>query len=455
MCRSAASRARSAEGSNREVLDRANYLKQVEDKWVRIGDTEYDVSGFKHPGGSVINYMLTANGADATEAYREFHYRSKKADKYLKSLPQRPAEGGSLKTGRSRTKGVSSDEVIDADFAVFRAQLEEEGFFEPSPAHTAYRLAELAAIFGAACVLLRAGHVLASVVLFALFNGRCGWVQHEGGHGSLTGNLWWDKRIQAMTIGFGLGSSGDMWNSMHNKHHATPQKAGHDMDLDTTPLVAFFANAVETNRPRPYSGLWLKFQAWTFLPVTSGILVMGFWLLFLHPRNVVKKGKWEEGAWMLAAHVARTALVAHLAQVSYLRAYGLVWAAFWAAGMYLFGHFSTSHTHLDVVDVTENPSWVRYAVEHTVDIDTHKPWVNWIMGYLNCQVVHHMFPQMPQFRQPEVSKRLKAFCDKHGLRYQVLSYWGAWYETFSNLNRVGGHYHEKSKRPNLAHAKAA
>lgn len=435
-----------------EAQDKANKLKTLEEKWVRIEDTEYNVTNFKHPGGSVINYMLTAEGADATDAYREFHMRSARADKILKKLPKRPAQARA--PDEPLPKGqTSSDEEITADFKRFRQELEDEGFFEPSPLHVAYRLVELAGIFAASMWLLSVGQLFAGVVVLALFSGRCGWVQHEGGHGSLTGNLWMDKRIQALTIGFGLGSSGDMWNGMHNKHHATPQKAGHDLDLDTTPLVAFFNRAVETNRKRPWSGLWLKFQAYTFLPITSGCFVMLFWLLFLHPRNVVKKGKWEEAVWMASAHTVRTAIIAQMTGFSILQSYGLNWVSLWMAGMYLFGHFSTSHTHTDIVEEDENPSWVRFAVEHTVDIDPSKAWVNWIMGYLNCQVIHHLFPQMPQFRQPEVSRRLIPFCQKHGLKYDIMSYQKAWYLTFKNLDQVGHEYYELEQE--RAKAKAA
>ena len=32
-------------------------------RWVRVGDVEYDVTNFKHPGGSVIFYMLANTGA--------------------------------------------------------------------------------------------------------------------------------------------------------------------------------------------------------------------------------------------------------------------------------------------------------------------------------------------------------------------------------------------------------
>jgi len=49
-----------------------------------------------------------------------------------------------------------------------------------------------------------------------------------------------------------------------------------------------------------------------------------------------------------------------------------------------------------------------------------------LMGYLNCQVIHHLFPDMPQFRQPEVSRRFIPFAKKWNLNYKVLSYYGAW-----------------------------
>ena len=413
-------------------------LAQTFDKrWVRVGETEYDVTDFKHPGGSVINYMLANTGADATEAFLEFHMRSPKAWKMLKALPNRPAQ-----TPRS----ANPDGAMLEDFAKWRAQLEKEGFFRPSLAHVAYRFAELAAMFALGAYLMSINWpIMASVVFGAFFGARCGWVQHEGGHNSLTGSIWWDKRIQAMTCGFGLSGSGDMWNQMHNKHHATPQKVRHDMDLDTTPAVAFFKTAVEDNRPRGFSRLWARLQAWTFVPVTSGLLVQMFWIYVLHPRQVARKGNYEEGAWMALSHVVRTAVIKYCGGYSWAMAYAWFTFGNWIAYMYLFAHFSTSHTHLDVVPSDKHISWVHYAVDHTVDINPSATYVNWLMGYLNCQVIHHLFPDMPQFRQPEVSRRFVAFADKWNLNYKVLTYYGAWKATFSNLDEVGQHYYKNGK----------
>lgn len=407
--------------------------KTFERRYVTIEGVEYDVTDFKHPGGSVIYYMLSNTGADATEAFKEFHYRSKKARKALAALPHKPVDAA--------TRGPIEDEAMLKDFAQWRKELEREGFFKPSPAHVAYRFAELAAMFALGTALMHARWHVASVIVYSCFFGaRCGWVQHEGGHNSLTGNIWWDKRIQAFAAGFGLASSGDMWNNMHNKHHATPQKVRHDMDLDTTPTVAFFNSAVEENRPRGFSKLWLRLQAWTFVPVTSG-MVLFFWMFVLHPRNALRRKSFEEAAWMFSAHVIRTAVIKAVTGYSWIASYGLFAATMWASGCYLFAHFSTSHTHLDVVPSDKHLSWVRYAVDHTIDINPNNSVVNWLMGYLNCQVIHHLFPDMPQFRQPEVSRRFVPFAKKWNLNYKVLTYYGAWKATFGNLNDVGKHYY--------------
>ena len=381
--------------------------------------------------------MLSNTGADATEAFKEFHMRSPKAWKMLKALPQRPAE-----TPRS----ADPDAPMLQDFARWRAELEKEGFFEPSRLHLAYRCLELCATFALGTFLMYIGRpLLASIVYGAFFGARCGWVQHEGGHNSLTGSIWWDKRIQAATCGFGLSTSGDMWNQMHNKHHATPQKVRHDMDLDTTPAVAFFDTAVEDNRPRGFSKTWARLQAWTFVPVTSGVLVQMFWIYVLHPRQVLRKKNYEEASWMFLSHVVRTAVIKLALGCGTAEAYGWFWVGNWIAYMYLFAHFSTSHTHLDVVPSDKHISWVNYAVDHTVDINPRNSIVNWLMGYLNCQVIHHLFPDMPQFRQPEVSRRFVAFAEKWNLNYKVLTYYGAWKATFSNLDRVGQHYYVNGK----------
>jgi fatty acid desaturase len=396
-------------------------------KTIIIGDNEYDITNYNHPGGSVINYMT--QGQDATQAFNEFHYRSKKAQTVLKSLPY-----VSIKSNEPEDKKMLED------FAKFRDSLEKRGFFKPSYLHVSYRVIELLALYLLAAHLIRY-NIIASLLLFGLVGGRCGWVQHEGGHNSLTGNIKIDKRIQNFFMGFMMFGDGSVWNNMHNKHHATPQKIGHDIDLDTAPLVAFHDEAMNNKKQNALTKLWLKYQVYTFLPVTSGLLVMPFWAFYLHPRKVIRDKNVAQALLILAGHTVRVFLFMKVAPTNFFRATLYHFIAIWITGIYLFGHFSLSHTFTPTVDKNENPNWVRYAIEHTVDISPKNKLVGWIMGYLNNQVIHHLFPSMPQYRGPEVSEELKLFCKKWDIKYTIMSYYEAWYHMLNNLNRVGNEMH--------------
>jgi fatty acid desaturase 2 (delta-6 desaturase) len=412
-------------GQKYKKTDNKNEKKLV-DKKIIIGEYEYDITNFKHPGGTVINYMT--NGQNATEAFNEFHFRSKKARAVLDSLPKK----------RLDVPHPEDREILD-DFKKFRQSLVDRGFFKPSYINIAYRIIELGGIFAFATYMIPKS-ILISTMAFGLFGGRCGWIQHEGGHNSLMGNMRTDKLIQEFLIGFGLHSSGNMWNLMHNKHHATPQKINHDLDLDTTPLVAFFDTAIERNRRTAYSKWWLRFQAYTFLPITSGIFVPLFWALYLHPRQIVRDKNWRQGLFVIMGHFTRTYLFMTVGEFVWHEALLYHMMSAWWGYMYLFGHFSLSHTTTDVIENDEDPSWVRYAIEHSVDISPQNPAVSWIMGYLNCQVIHHLFPSMPQYRGPEVSNELIQFCEKWNIKYTIIGYRKAWYQMFDNLNTVGKIY---------------
>ena len=60
-----------------------------------------------------------------------------------------------------------------------------------------------------------------------------------------------DRTLQVVLYGVGCGMSGSWWRNQHNKHHAMPQKIGHDVDLNTLPLVAFTEKVRNSDNPDP------------------------------------------------------------------------------------------------------------------------------------------------------------------------------------------------------------
>jgi len=392
-------------------------------KTILIEDREYDLTDFQHPGGGLINYYT--EGQDATDAFNEFHYHSKKAKLVLKSLPSKVIK-----------RNVENDQEMLEDFAKFRKSLEDRGYFKPNYIHITWRAMELVVLYLFATYMIKY-NTIAAILLFGLCSGRSGWIQHEGGHSSLSTNIKIDKQIQNFFIGFFMFGDGSMWNSMHNKHHAAPQKIGYDIDLNTAPLVAFHNDKTEAQTSTGIAKLWLKYQAYTFLPITSGILVMPFWSFYLHPKKTIRDKNLTQAIYIITGHTVRVLLFMkfHPTTIGYAILYHLL--SIWVSGIYLFGHFSLSHTFTPTVDKDDNPNWVRYAIEHTVDISPQNDFVCWFMGYLNNQVIHHLFPSMPQFRGKEVSKELIGFCKKWDIKYNIVSYFDAWYYMLHNLEKVG------------------
>lgn len=150
-------------------------------KEVLIDGTLYDVTNMKHPGGTVIDFYA-GKGIDASQAFNNFHLRSKKVKKYLDSLPSRAADAKEMK--KNQLPGQSA---LLADFDQFTRDLEAEGFFKPSPMHVLYRVIEIIVMHVVGFYLLFNNQILLGLVILGIVSGRCGWLMHEGGHYSLTG----------------------------------------------------------------------------------------------------------------------------------------------------------------------------------------------------------------------------------------------------------------------------
>ena len=101
---------------------------------------------------------------------------------------------------------------------------------------------------------------------------------------------------------------------------------------------------------------------------------------------------------MALSHTLKPAAFVYLGGLTVGSGYLMFVICNWLAAVYLFGHFSLSHTFMPEVDEDDHVTWVRFAMEHTVDISPNNPLIDYVMGFLNYQVIHHLFPAMPQFR---------------------------------------------------------
>jgi fatty acid desaturase 2 (delta-6 desaturase) len=397
-----------------------------EKKELLVDGRFYDVTNMKHPGGSIINFYA-GKDIDATEAFANFHVRSKKAKKIMDHLPSRAAD--------EKKEKIVGQTALMADFDQLTRDLEAKGFFKPNIPHVVFRITELLTMFFVGFYLLLNKQIILGLIIAGVAQGRCGWFMHEGGHYSLTGNIQTDRFLQILFYGTGCGMSGSWWRNQHNKHHATPQKLGHDVDLETLPLVSF-TDKIMHRVKNAFMKKWVSYQAILFPLVTTSLVALG-WQLYLHPRHIIRTKQHMELVFLGLRYALWTYMVT--LKFGLLQSTGLYLAFMWIGSNYIFLNFAVSHTHLDTVPKDDDKvDWVRYSAVYTMNVSPGPfKFVSWWMSYLNFQIEHHLFPSMPQFRHPIVSPMVKALLEKHGLKYDQRSYTTAMYDTFKNLHNVG------------------
>ncbi|KPI84275.1 delta-5 fatty acid desaturase [Leptomonas seymouri] len=396
----------------------------------------YDCTNFRHPGGSVIKYYL--GSGDATETYQQFHIKLPKADKYLKMLPHRPAPP-QMEVEPMEQKRLDK---LSRDFKALHEACVTEGLFDACWLHILYRFADIFFLHAVGLLILFRLPALwpIALIMLGVVEGRCGWWMHEAGHYSATGIPWVDIKMQEIVYGLGCGMSGAWWRVQHNKHHATPQKHRHDVDLETLPLIAF--NKVIARRGKKSVNIrrWISLQMYLFGPVTCSLVAL-YWQLFLHVRHVIRTRRYTEGVSILLRWII-VGFVCHQLQVSFWQGLGgvLFSQAFGAA--YIFVSFSLNHSHLPMLPEDQHAHFVEYAAIYTMDV-APSWFVNWFMGYLNYQVEHHLFPCMPQFRFVKLAPRVRKLFEENGLAYDSRPYMQVLRTTFKNLGDVAQYMVEK------------
>ncbi|NRB08658.1 MAG: acyl-CoA desaturase [Richelia sp.] len=76
------------------------------------------------------------------------------------------------------------------------------------------------------------------------------------------------------------------------------------------------------------------------------------------------------------------------------------------------------------VNVIED-EWAIFQVKTTVDFAPKNKFLNWYLGGLNYQTVHHLFPHICHIHYPKLAPILAEVCEEFGVNYNV-------YQTFSS-----------------------
>ena len=61
--------------------------------------------------------------------------------------------------------------------------------------------------------------------------------------------------------------------------------------------------------------------------------------------------------------------------------------------------------------------WAIHQIETTANFATRNKLISWLVGGLNFQIEHHLFPKISHIHYPAISKIIKQTCAEYGIKY--------------------------------------
>lgn len=261
--------------------------------------------------------------------------------------------------------------------------------------------------------------VLGGVIAAIGFN-----VMHDGSHGSFSENKWTNK-IAAHSISM-LGANHFLWNMKHNMiHHTFTNVDGVDDDIEIGILMRM---APTQKRLKGH-----KFQHIYFWFLY--MLLYVFWIFFTDYKKyfLQKIGDVPLKKMSVKDHISFWVVkVYHAAVFVVIPIYIVGWAA-WLVGfltitcvagfvlsiVFQLAH-TVEHTEFPVASIEEHKlpdEFAAHQIKTTANFATHNKLVNWLVGGLNFQIEHHLFPKISHVHYPAISNIIRTVCAEYQLQY--------------------------------------
>ncbi|MFI1827407.1 fatty acid desaturase family protein [Streptomyces sp. NPDC020412] len=363
--------------------------------------------------------------------------------------PPSPASGATavaeVHAGRSRgaqRPAVGSERAAGSEFAPLLRTVKEQGLLAHREGWYARGIAVnllcLAGVVAGTFALGGSWWVLLLAPVLAVLSARTAFIGHDAGHAQITGDRRISRLIQLLHGNVLLGMSQEWWNDKHNRHHANPNHIDKDPDVVADVLVFTQQQAVG----RAGFRRWLtRHQALLFFPLTTlegiALKVYGFQSVF-DPNGPGKsvRARVVEGL-LLAVHVVGyVALLLTAMPVGQALVFGLIHQMLF--GLHLGMAFAPNHKGMEMVDAESGKGWghLRRQVLTSRNIRGGRV-TDWLLGGLNYQVEHHLFPSMPRPNLRLVQPLVRAHCRRLSLPYAETGLVESYRQALAHMREVG------------------
>jgi len=105
-------------------------------------------------------------------------------------------------------------------------------------------------------------------------------------------------------------------------------------------------------------------------------------------------------------------------------------------GLYMGASFAPNHKGMPLVPKALRLDFLRRQVLMSRDI-RGTPFLDFMMGGLNYQIEHHLFPSMARPHLRRAAPMIAAYCREHGVPYTQTGLWQSYAIVLRYINRVG------------------
>lgn len=313
------------------------------------------------------------------------------------------------------------------------------------------KAASILALFAASyCLLVFAAtawwQAVPLAIVLAISTAGIGFnIMHDGGHGAVSRHRA-INRLMAHTLDI-VGGSSYLWRWKHGVlHHTYSNITDHDMDVSLGMLARFTPYQARHPHQR-----WQQWYIW-FL---YGLMAIK-WQFFDDFRSLalgrigphrIPRPRGADLVWLVLCKVSFfvLAFVVPLA-LHPLWAVAALYALYATVlGVALSVVFQLAHCveeaafpRLGEGARSVDNSWAAHQVETTVNFSHGNRVLTWLLGGLNYQIEHHLFPEVSHCNYPALSPLVKRTCGEFGISYQEhASFWAGLRSHFRWLRRMG------------------
>ncbi|MCM2389867.1 fatty acid desaturase [Streptomyces albipurpureus] len=272
----------------------------------------------------------------------------------------------------------------------------------------------------------------------AVLSARTGFFAHDAGHSQMTGDRRRSRHIQLFLGNLLLGMSQEWWNDKHNRHHANPNHIDKDPDVAADVLV--FSQSQLGNR----SGVagWLtRHQAWLFFPLTTlegiALKVHGLRAVFTGGGSRQSaRGRVVEGALLVAHLLAYGALLLATMPLGQAVVFALIHQLL--LGLHLGMAFAPNHKGMEMPDEENGKGWGHLRRQVLTSRNVRGgPVTDWMLGGLNYQIEHHLFPSMPRPHLRLAQPLVRAHCRSLSVAYTETGLIDSYRQALAHMHEVG------------------